>query len=372
MNNNTFAALCLVVTGILGGPNTALANEQQEDGMLQASQLSAHDRYRLATADPVDQQLATYSRQLPEMGFLRLYGESAASMVIRLPELLGEGAANVDYEHQPSQRQDVFDAQMRRIGIMLSEDMPSATLFRTGKGSAFDHRYLCVITLNSEPYRRDKFLATRLMVSGHDKLEREVVNTEVVNNSDFLRFTVDHEVYHCLSAYFDGPSFKMTDSNIYSHYQHYLAEAEADAFAAIAFKQAVPVAEKFLRKMAAFRTVSPMAMDFQHFTGEVILRSMRTSMRFDSLTIGQIVEVSRELAAEVAPTATGFGNHLANTIALVRQLGGDPRTLLHALEGELLPRHDELEIASLKYMLREAEAFLVNTHHITTQDKEKS
>lgn len=363
MNYKTFVTYCLALAGLCAGMNSAVARDQGADGIPQASQLGAHDRYRLATADPVDRQLAAYARQLPEMGFLRLYGDSASSMLVRLPELLGEGAANIDYEHKPFQRQDVLEAQMQRIGIMLSEDMPSATLFRVGSGSVFDHRYLCVITLNSEPYRRDRYLATRLMVSGHDKLERQTVNTEIVNNSDFLRFMVDHEVYHCLGAYFGGPSFRMTDSNIHSQYQHYLAEAEADVFAAISFKQAVPAAETFLRKMAAFRTVSPLAMDFQHFTGEVIDRSLRTSMSLDSLTVEQKVAASRQLAAEVAPTVTGFSDHLANTIALVRRLGGNPQALLHELGGESLPLHDELKMASLEDQLREAETFLVNNNY---------
>ena len=158
-------ALVLALAFMTMGIKAATAQDQQAATIPQERIISAQDSSRLATADPVDQQLARYSRRIPEMGFLRIYGNKGVRFASQLAGLLGNDAANLDYAHDEKQRRDVVNLQLYRIAKMAEQDLPSATLFKLGKNSAFDHRFLCVITLDTRPFQLDPDYATRFMTS---------------------------------------------------------------------------------------------------------------------------------------------------------------------------------------------------------------
>jgi len=306
-------------------------------------------------ADPVDQRLAEYTRLVPKMGFLRIYGETGSGFVSQLPDLIGKNAVNLDYEHDPRQRSDLLSLQMYRIGKMIEWDLPSATLFKVGSDSAFDHPYLCVITLNTGPYRADPDYATRFMASS---LEREVSAKEfrpLIDNHRFLRFTVDHEVFHCLNAYFNGAPIKKDQDAVADHYQQYINEARADVFATLVHDHADPGANEFLQRMGALRSLSLSEMDASHFTGDLINRSLRMTFDTDSFTLNQVVEFSNELVAEIAPGLPAYGGHLANLLTVVEQMGGDAHRMCQQLQVEVLPAYDKAQVAVLLKQIEEAQ-----------------
>lgn len=321
-------------------------------------QLDAHDQAALANADPVDRKLAQYARHLPEMGFVRLYGDKAAGFIRKLPALLGEGAMNMDYEHDASLRSSLMELQMNRIGVMVREGLPSATLFKVGEGSVFEHPYLCVISLDPASYRQDPLYATRFLTSDYGR-EYSVSTEEVlIKNGDFLKFTVDHEVFHCLDAYFNGPPIKKMHDAINSHYQSYISEARADAFASQIFKRTVAEPGPFLKTFAALRTLSLLALDLRHFTGDVIRHSMNVPPLLAPRNLEQQVAASRELVAGVAPSANHYAIRMANSVRLIGQMGGDPSDLLLEFEGQKLPLHDESGVVALLHEVRQAQRIL--------------
>ncbi|MBD3609267.1 MAG: hypothetical protein HUJ30_01830, partial [Gammaproteobacteria bacterium] len=274
--------------------------------------LSAHDQSALSAAEPIDRQLAKYARQVPEMGFLRLYGDKAANILSQLPELLGDGAMNMDYEHNTSVRNTLMELQMYRIGLMLDKDLPSATLFKVGDDSVFEHKYLCVITLDLTPYKQTPSYATQFMLSGYN-------DSVLIENDAFLKFTVDHEVFHCLDAYFNGPPIKKTQSQVVNHYQQYINEARADAFSTLTFKQNVKNPNHFLNIFAAMRTLSVLNLDLQHFTGDVIRHSINTFQDFGIQSIETLIDMSRELVNDIIPSYEVYGIRLASTIQMLKQ-----------------------------------------------------
>jgi hypothetical protein len=362
ITNRGRAAVIAATVGLLWAATPGLGQDRGGKrpvaGLAPAAQLDAHDRPALAAADPVDRHLADYARQLPEMGLLRLYGRRGVDLVRELPALLGEDARNADYEHDAHSRSTLIDLQMQRIETMVRDGLPSSTLFETGAGSTFDHPYLCVITLDTVPFLRDPAHATRLMLSGSAGYPHGGDDVELIGNEDFLRFTVDHEVFHCLDAYFNGPPMRRTHDALQSHYQGFVNEARADAFATRAFmrKQAPP--GRFLMRFAAIRAVSLLDLDLQHWTGEVIRRAADARPEFGAPDLALQVEAGRALVAEIGPSADRYAGRLADAARLVESLGGDSGHLLLDIEGQRLPRPDDAGVAALLHEVRRAQDVL--------------
>lgn len=327
-------------------------------GLALERQIDVHDQAALADADPVDRQLAQYARQVPEMGFVRLYGEKGAGFARKLLTLLGKGSINLDYEHDESLSSSLMQVQLNRIGVMAMKGLPSATLFKVGKASVFEHPYLCVISLDTGPFRQDPHYATHFLTSDFDREHSVSSEKTLVENTDFLKFTVDHEVFHCLDAYFNGPTIKKTHDYIYSHYQNYVNEARADAFASQAFKHSSAEPDKFLKTFAALRTLSILDFDLHHFTGDVILRSMIGRRVLPSQSLEQQVTASRELVDEIAPSANSYGVQMANSARLMGELGRDPGEFLLEFKRLHLPPHDESKVIALLHQVRQAQSVL--------------
>jgi len=340
-------ALVLVLAILLAGVKVAVAQDQRPAVIPQESTYSAHDRARLAAADPADRQLARYSRLIPEMGFLRIYGKEGAEFVNRLSGLLGSGAVNMDYAHDKKQGRDIVDVQLYRITRMVEQDLPSATLFKLGADSAFEHRYLCVVTLDTVPFRQDPAYATNFMTAEIEPGLTVNRKEPYIRNEDFLRFTVDHEAFHCLDAYFNGAPFRKTSSPVTSHYDHYLSELKADAYASLMFNQARKHKKDVLDRFAALRTQSLAATDTFHVTSDVIGAAAKVCLAVDLLEPEEVINIATKLVDKSAPGLGEYSNHLANMFAAIERLGGNAQELRQALELESLPQPDEARVVAL-------------------------
>jgi len=337
------------------------AVEGPRPGSLALAPILAHDDPGLANADPVDQLLACYARQVPEVGFLRLYGKEGANRVSDLPFSLGEGASNADYEHDESARETLLELQLKRIALMLRENIPSAALFKTGHGSPFGHAYLCVITLDADQFRRESGSAVRLMapslheegMAGHPKRPLDVGN--------FLRFTVDHEVFHCLNAYFNGPTFHKTHDVLQRAFQEHANEAQADVFATLAFRHNDAADVGFLRDVAAMRTLSVLDLDLPHVTGDIILHSMAIPKYHRPASLTERVAASHKLVSDVMPSAKQFVQRLARVVQAAERLGRDPAPVLEDLDGQPLPRPAEAKVDALLASVATARRRLAST-----------
>jgi len=318
-----------------------------EPGTLSNAQIDAHDDAEVAKADPVDQQLARYARLLPDMGFLRLYDQGGANMVSILPLFLGEGASNADYEHDESARENLLELQMKRIALMVRESLPSATLFKTGLASQFEHPYLCVITLDADKFRRESGLATRLLAPSLTDHGAASEPAGTVGVSDFLRFTIDHEVFHCLNAYYNGPNFRKTRDELRRVYQEHINEAQADAFASQMFMREGSESVDFLRNVAALRMLSVLDLDIAHFTGDMILQLIGNPESHPPKSLRQRVEASRALVSEIVPSATEFAQRLADVVYVAERLGRNPAPILDELADPPLPRPTEAKVNAL-------------------------
>jgi len=355
-----------MIIGMLAAATTLGQETGRRDrpvyGLANEGQFYAHDFEALAKADPVDRQLAEYARQVPDMGILRVYGSEGTDIVRRLPALLGAGASNVDYEHGASARETLLELQIQRLTVMIEHQLPSATLFKVGGNSAFDHGFLCVITLDTAPYQRDPTYASQFMSPSRPFDGLAGRDAELIRNEDFLKFTVDHEVFHCLDAYFGGPTIKQTRTEMEGLYQDYVNEARADAFASQAFRQREANPDSFLRKMAALRTLSVLDFDLPHFTGDVIRQSLDTLTEPVAHNLALRVDASRALVAEVAPNADRYAEHVVSAARLFGRLGGDSDDVLHSLTEQPLPNPVESIVASLLDDVQQAQKTLATAN----------
>lgn len=335
--------------------------EGQGIGSLSSAQIHAHDDPGLVRADPVDQQLARYARQVPEMGFLRLYGKGGANMVSALPFFLGEGAFNADYEHDESAREILLELQIQRIALMLREGRPSATLFKVGFASQFEHANLCVITLDADKYRRESGSAARLLAPSLHEDGAAGDPDGPMDVGDFLRFSVDHEVFHCLNAYFNGPAFRKTHDVLERTYQGHVNEAQADVFASLAFKHNDAASVGFLRDVAAMRTLSVLDLNVAHVTGDIILHSMAIPRYHRPTSLQERIAESRKLVSDIVPSANQFAQRLARVVHAAERLGRDPAPILDELAGQPLPRPAEEKVSALIASVATARRRLAST-----------
>jgi len=338
-------------------------------GLAAERQLEARDDAALERADPADRQLAGYSRGVPDVGFLRLYGEHAMPVISRLPSLLGMGASNVDYEHDASLRETLLEVQLHRIAQMVRNGLPSATLFKLGAGTPFEHGYLCVITLDTAPYRQDPAHASRFMLPS-SAAGLASTGAPPISNEDFLRFTVDHEAFHCLDAYFNGPTIRKTRDPIAGMYQDYLNEARADAFASRSFKAWGLGSDGFLARLAAMRTLAVLDMDLTHATGQIIAHAAARSGIADSHDVASRVAASRALVAAAALTPDRFALRVASAQRILEQQGWRPGEDLPIVEGLSLHHPDAAMVAALKEEVRQAQQLLAAEVSISTRPEE--
>jgi len=228
----------------------------------------------------VDARIAAYARAFPEIGFIRLGGEHQIEAMGHLLAVLGQRAANLDYEHGNESRNILVDLQVHRIGLMMQSQSPSATLFDLGSDSLYPNPLVCVITLDPEPFETDTtaaahFLGVADTISTHGS----------VDNHEFLRFTVDHEVFHCLNAYANGPTYSMNSSDRVRLREEQQSESRADYFAAVSH-----LAEggdwKLVRHLLLARQRGRETGDLAHDTEAALLAALRVSpQRVRSLSL---------------------------------------------------------------------------------------
>lgn len=297
----------------------------------------------------VKSRLAVYAESFPKVQFLHLRGPNDVAALNKLPRLLGEGASNVDYEHDESVRQLLLEVQMDRIAMMLANVLPSATLFRTGKESTFAQPYVCVLTLDERPFLNDPLAATRFMAGIEDSDSSVMPPEPFIENSSFLAFTLDHEVFHCLDARFNGPMFNKTSDKLYASYQRFRAEFVADLYAALAYRRNRVDATSFLNRLASFRTLSILDWDPAHYTALAVDHALRFSAdEAQELGLVDLVRTALRLGDQITPSYPSHMRFLANAYHLAVSLG--VTEAMSAPEAVDLQQHaaDREQMAQLK------------------------
>jgi len=249
----------------------------------------------------VTQQLAHYTKNFPELTFVWLRGEEDLPRVQELSLALGEGADDEVYEHSAAARETLLEAEFGRIAQLIQMNSPSSTLFRTGKHSEYKTPHVCVITLDDRQFLSDRLAASRFFL-GTEQVPKDLIVSPVTT----LRFTLDHEVFHCLDAYMNGPMYPKTRSRAHAQYSQLQAEMRADFFASVMLRKNHNDT-KFVRTLAKVRTLGLLYWDLAHFTRpalSVALQEPLDDLKHDDMR--SMAQMARRVVHQLQPSYAHF------------------------------------------------------------------
>ena len=303
MKNKIFLAIILVAALALVGQAQAMANIE----------------------DAITKQFEQYQTDYPEIHFLHLNGQSDLQLAEALPSLLGKGAVNVDYEHDAEASEALLAAQFGRIQTMISHGLPSATLFSVNKKSEFKRPYVCVVTLDAKVLAENPDIATQMMLGNVEPAAAGVRDEAWLDNASFAAFTVDHEVFHCLDAYLEGPIFTKTFDQMEACYQRFVAEQRADLFATAMYRRRNPQDPEFLQQLHHYRALTLLDWDTSHYTLSV-MEAVQV-LPIASLQEGDVPALLQRmslLAETAVPNYKAYTEYLAAAyeIAIAREVYG--------------------------------------------------
>ena len=272
--------------------------------------------YTLSQAEKqkiIQERLILYRKTFPEIVFTHLAGGKHWSEdYVVAATLLGEAPVNMDYEHPPELASDVMAVSMHRINLMLRQDIVSATLFRSDKNSPLKGQPVCFITLNPEVYAENSPETTAHMVDLADELMAKIHPSRLLDPREHLRFTIDHEVYHCLDSFFTGGA-PMTKKKFGGEYNLFRRESGADAYAlAMHFRQ--PEAEpRYAENITLIRALWLFSGGPNRCTFESMLEIYRQPKKyFSTKTVPELVN----LATGIRDTKAGsYDFYVAQRVA---------------------------------------------------------
>lgn len=222
------------------------------------------DRARLEQI--IVEKLQFYAAEFTDIEFVVLDtdGDIARNMSI-LVNLLGEDPVPLDYAHPETARQNLLIATLTRIQYLMQENVGSSTLFRAGKGTRVSRPSVCVITVNPVIIAIDDRAATRDLLNMTDDEFSSIPVDQYLDHESHLRYTMDHEIFHCLNSLFNGP-VPMSRHVHWGEFMLMRNEQGADAFAGIMHIADKGLITRYIRTLAAIRGLALRNADPGHYT----------------------------------------------------------------------------------------------------------
>lgn len=300
--------------------------------------------------------LRYYAQTFPDIHFLHLHARDRWALNA-LPIFMGEHASNRDYAHDGKSRELLLEAQLYRIGQMLGAGAPSATLFATGTGALVEQPYLCVLTLEDNRLLEDPLAATSIMLSAEqNEYLARVASTARLDGTHFLRFTLDHEIYHCLDAYMNGPPRPKTTSQLTADYHDYLVEYNADVFATLRALQYPRNSRAFLEKMKTYRHFSLSDFDVSHLTASAIQSALTVPpVKVRGLSLSELAQLANKHALRNRPSRDKFSSMYAAALHIATTTGSLRGNRFSQTEMPNLPGAEAQQVANMAVSLLRAQ-----------------
>lgn len=284
----------------------------------------------IASAQPnsqfIGERLTVYKVAYPEIDFVLLTSTEDLDQLIPLTGSLGKDLSNVDYEHPESARITLVEAQEYRIGLQLDIGNATATLFKTPNARITKKPYTCLITLNIPLLDQSALAASRFMYDMDDAALSSLSESYLIDNKDFLVYSFDHEMFHCVDAYSNGFLFAMTQDPVKSSLDRSRAELRAEIFAAFAHLSRQPNGKRFLLNQATARTLSLLSGDVEHYTSDLLIMLVESSEQNDTHDIKALVKKSMHLADDHAVSYAEYKQFLVDLRAVLEELDIDTDT----------------------------------------------
>lgn len=297
----------------------------------------------------IDERRRFYNDTFTDIQFVVLQGGIAwYEDMEALDILLGQGPSSLDYEHPAELREDLMYVSRARVEMMLMEDMPSASLFRTDEPMGWREK-ICVITINPERVAGDDRAATYFLLSGFDEIRGRIRADRHLDRHAFLRFIFDHEAYHCLESNYIGPQ-PMSHLEHWAGYHDYRHENGADAFAVGMHIQRQGSKTAFVDAIGSIRGLSLFCEDCNHWTPDAIGRIADAGGLVDMDAMA-LVRYATDLRDEVVTDYNTYLVYLSSATQACRQLRGGFRFEVQDMS---LPDPDERLVERMKRVFRQA------------------
>ena len=261
----------------------------------------------IASAQPnsqlIGEQLSIYREAYPKIEFVLLNNTEDFDQLTPLTGSLGKDLSNVDYEHPDGLRVTLVEAQEYRIALQLEHGNGTATLFKTPNSQISNKPYTCLITLGL-PLHEGDLAATRFIYDISDEALKSLPESYHLDNQDFLAYSVDHEIFHCIDSYTNGFMYPKTRDPVKSLLDRSHAELRADIFAAMAHLSRQPNGKKFLLNLAIARTLNLLNSDLEHYTSDVLIMMVESSKPNNTLGINELARKSMRIADDNEPSFT--------------------------------------------------------------------
>ena len=271
----------------------------------------------------IDEQLSFYGEAYPEIDFVLLYKMEDFDQLTPLTSSLGEDLSNVDYEHPDNLRLTLVEAHEYRITLQLENGNASATLFNTPNALNSKKPYACLITFSFPLQAESMLAATRFMYDLDEDALDSLPESYHLDNQDFMQYSIDHEVFHCIDAYTNGFLYPRTQDQIKVSLDRIRVEERAEIFASLAHLSRQPNGMKFLKSLATARTVNLLSGDIEHYTSDVLYMLAESNERKISDDIKTLVEQSMHLADDLVPSYTEHKEYLVTLWTVLTEFGID-------------------------------------------------
>jgi hypothetical protein len=285
------------------------------------SEVTVHEG-RMTPNSIISKRLAFYNDIFPQVQFVHAEGgDTWHEDYGTILALLGKEATSLDYEHPENLRQDLLDANLYRIKLMLMNDLASATLFRVGSDSALDREHVCIISLNPDAVAENDAEATRYIANLPDELASKIHPTRFLNREQHVRFAVVHEVFHCLDSLYNGGA-PMTTLPLGAEYNQFLREGAADAFAAAIHLRTHGETTDYLRNLMHLRAIWLFSDGPNRCTFEFIRATVDTDLaKLRAMTLKDLISFSTDIGNEVGGSYDYFVQQRAAALEAAKAIG---------------------------------------------------
>ena len=179
----------------------------------------------------VSDQILFYNEEYKQIKFVQYPGgEDWLANITSLLNYLDTGSASMDYDHPEELRHTLLEMSLNKFAMMLQNVSASSSLFKIIKDASSSYNAVCALSLNPCIVANDDITATKHLASFSDSLFSKIPKESYLDHRKHLRFIINHEVYHCLDSYYNGP-VPRSNKKHWAGYTQYRNELGADVYA---------------------------------------------------------------------------------------------------------------------------------------------
>lgn len=271
----------------------------------------------------ISERLNFYEKIFPSIQFVYFSDLAFVEADMRLLDmLLGYGAKSLDYQHPDDVRVEVTEIVKDGVEYKLKNGMVSASLFSVGRDSKARRKNICVLTIDPAQIALGNIQATRYMLDLSNQDFNQIHESNYLDSLEHLSFVVDHEVYHCLDAMFNGP-IPMSEQLEFSEFAMFRNENGADAYGIAMHIRSKGVHTQYVHNLRRVRALSILNNDPNHYTDKAIDQVLALAPgRLVEMDAKSVFRLAFKISQKVAPDSRRYLHFRAAASQVHGDLGG--------------------------------------------------